>query len=60
MTALFQRERTGHGQFVDVAMLDTVIPALSTVIGAYYFCDKTVPPRNGSKYPALSMASYNV
>ena len=60
MTALFQRERTGHGQFVDVAMLDTVIPTLSTVIGAYYFGDKTVPPRNGSKHPALSMAPYNV
>ena len=59
MTALFQRERTGHGQFVDVAMLDTVIPTLSTVIGAYYFGDKTVPPRNGSKHPALSMAPYN-
>ncbi|MEM7363794.1 MAG: CoA transferase [Pseudomonadota bacterium] len=60
MTALFQRERTGEGQFVDVAMLDTVIPTLSTVMGAYYFGDKTVPSRHGSKHPALSMAPYNV
>ncbi len=60
MTALFQRERTGEGQFVDVAMLDTVIPTLSTVMGAYYFGDKTVPTRHGSKHPALSMAPYNV
>lgn len=60
MTALFQRERTGRGQFVDVAMLDTVIPTLSTVMGAYYFGGKNVPSRHGSKHPALSMAPYNV
>ncbi|PCI49316.1 MAG: CoA transferase [Moraxellaceae bacterium] len=59
-TALVRRERTGQGATVDVAMQDSVFPVLATVLGAYYYGDKKVPPRTGNKHPALTVAPYNV
>ena len=60
VTALLQRERTGEGIILDVAMQDSVLPTLATIIGAYYYKNKEVPGRNGNKHPALTMAPYNV
>jgi crotonobetainyl-CoA:carnitine CoA-transferase CaiB-like acyl-CoA transferase len=60
VTALLQRERTGEGAILDVAMQDSVLPTLATIIGAYYYHGRQVPGRNGNKHPALSMAPYNV
>ncbi|MCZ6503718.1 MAG: CoA transferase [Gammaproteobacteria bacterium] len=60
VTALLRRERTGEGIILDVAMQDSVLPTLSTIIGAYYYHNKKVPGRNGNKHPALTMAPYNV
>lgn len=60
LTALLERERTGKGAILDVAMQDTVFPTLATIIGAYYYHDRTLPGRNGNKHPALTMAPYNV
>jgi len=60
VTALLQRERTGEGIILDVAMQDSVLPTLATIIGAYYYHNKEVPGRNGNKHPALTMAPYNV
>ena len=60
VTALLQRERTGQGSILDVAMQDSVFPTLATIIGAYYYKNKEVPGRNGNKHPALTMAPYNV
>lgn len=59
-TALLQREKTGKGQLIDVAMQDTVLPTLATIIGAYYYQDRQLPGRHGNKHPALTMAPYNV
>lgn len=36
MMALFHRERTGEGQFIDTAMVDAVTPFLETLIPTYY------------------------
>lgn len=60
VTALFERERTGKGTVIDVAMQDTVLPAMSTVIGAYYYHDGAVQKRTGNRHPALTLAPYNV
>ncbi|MBD3648717.1 MAG: CoA transferase [Pseudomonadales bacterium] len=60
VTALFDREKTGKGAFIDIAMEDTVLPTLATVVGAYYFHDREIPKRTGNRHPALTLAPYNV
>jgi crotonobetainyl-CoA:carnitine CoA-transferase CaiB-like acyl-CoA transferase len=50
-TALFARERTGRGQMVDLAMLDSVV-ALLTYQAGNYFASGRVPTRLGNRHPA--------
>ncbi len=59
VTALYQRERTGAGLVVDVAMQDAVFPTLASQIGALHFLGEH-PARNGNRHAALSLAPYNV
>lgn len=58
--ALLQRERTGQGQLVEVAMLEASVIALVSAIGAVMDGDGAVPERTGNRHPALAMAPYNV
>ncbi|HKI74806.1 MAG TPA: CoA transferase [Pseudomonadales bacterium] len=60
ITKLFERERTGKGAIIDVAMQDAVLPTLATLIGAYYYKGREVQPRTDNRHPALTMAPYNV
>jgi crotonobetainyl-CoA:carnitine CoA-transferase CaiB-like acyl-CoA transferase len=60
VTALLQREQTGAGIVLDVAMQDSVLPTLASIIGAYYYHDKEVPARTGNKHAGLALAPYNV
>jgi crotonobetainyl-CoA:carnitine CoA-transferase CaiB-like acyl-CoA transferase len=50
--ALFVRERTGRGQEVDLAMLDTVA-ALLTYQAGNYFAGGKVPARLGNRHPSI-------
>jgi crotonobetainyl-CoA:carnitine CoA-transferase CaiB-like acyl-CoA transferase len=50
--ALFARERTGKGQEVDVAMLDSVA-ALLTYQAGNFFASGKVPSRLGNRHPSI-------
>ena len=50
--ALFARERTGRGQAVDIAMLDSVVALLSYQAGIY-FANGAAPPRLGNRHPTI-------
>jgi crotonobetainyl-CoA:carnitine CoA-transferase CaiB-like acyl-CoA transferase len=50
MVALFHRERTGEGQFLDIAMMDSIFSMLETNV-LRYTVDEVVPTRIGSRHP---------
>jgi len=59
-TALYERERTGHGRVVEVAMLDAAYPALASNLGMMHQSGGAIPPRTGNRHGGLAMAPYNV
>lgn len=59
VSALYRRQQTGAGAVIDIAMQDTVFPALATALGAYYLNGKQ-GPRRGNRHHGLSLAPYNV
>ena len=52
LLALLARERTGHGQLVDVGMLDSVA-ALLTYQAGIYFATGSAPRRIGNRHPTI-------
>jgi formyl-CoA transferase/CoA:oxalate CoA-transferase len=52
LTALYHRERTGHGQYVDASMLDGQVSWL-TYQGGTYLASGKVPQRIGSAHPLI-------
>src|SRR5215467_2758732 len=52
LAALHARQATGHGQFLDVSMLEGQLGILSGMIGAY-LADRIVPNPLGTAYGAL-------
>jgi formyl-CoA transferase len=60
VTALFERERTGHGRFVEVSMLDSVYASQSSALGLYFGAGDALPSRTGNRHSGLAEAPYNV
>ena len=60
VTALYEREKTGIGRQVEVAMLDAVYPSLSSSLGLYHGTGGDVPSRTGNRHGGLAEAPYNV
>ena len=50
--ALFARERSGRGQQVDIAMLDSVIALLTYQAGGF-FASGRIPGRLGNRHPSI-------
>lgn len=50
LAALFERERTGAGRHLDVAMVDSLVSLLPTAIAQWMFGD-TPPARVGNRHP---------
>lgn len=59
MTALYQRERSGLGSTVEVAMLDSTYPALMSSLGLLFGSGGDVPLRTGNRHNGLAEAPYN-
>ncbi len=57
-SALYQRERTGEGQYVEVGMFDTVYPTLASPVAAHVQ-EQGAPPRTGNRHSGLAIAPYN-
>ena len=53
VTALYDREKTGRGQKVDVAMLDSQVAVLENAISRYVATGE-VPGRLGSRHPSIA------
>lgn len=52
LAALYHREKTGEGQFIDIALLDAQVAALSNA-GQYYLSSGKITPRMGNAHPTI-------
>lgn len=53
LSALQYRNRTGKGQKVDIAMLDTQVSLLENAIARYYALGQEVPKPLGNRHPSI-------
>lgn len=61
MAALYDREKTGKGQVVEVSMHDTIYPMLTSALSMLYnYPDTVLPERTGNRHSGLGIAPYNV
>ncbi|MBN8928967.1 MAG: CoA transferase [Rhodospirillales bacterium 69-11] len=60
VTALLERERTGRGRLVEVAMVEAVYPCLATAQDQYFKAGCKVPARTGNAFANHARAPYNV
>ncbi len=52
LAAVYHREKTGKGQFIDVSLLDSQVAWLSNA-GQYYLTSGQVTPRFGNAHPTI-------
>jgi crotonobetainyl-CoA:carnitine CoA-transferase CaiB-like acyl-CoA transferase len=59
LSALYHREFTGEGQYVEIGMMDCVYPTLASAVSSWV-SEKDAPPRTGNRHSGLSISPYNV
>lgn len=59
MTALYERERTGRGRVVEVAMQDAIYASLASNYGMVHARGDAAPDRTGNRHGGLGIAPYN-
>jgi CoA:oxalate CoA-transferase len=60
MTALYERERTGQGRVVEVAMQDAIYASLASNLGMHHASKGAGPSRTGNRHGGLGISPYNV
>jgi CoA:oxalate CoA-transferase len=60
VTALYERERTGKGRLVEVAMVETIFPALASNLGMIHNNPDRPLGRTGNRHGGLAVSPYNV
>lgn len=53
LTALYSREKTGQGQFIDVALVDSQVTWLANLAGSYFATGKR-PKKLGNEHPTVT------
>ena len=60
LTGLLERERTGVGRLVEVAMVEAMYPCLATALDQYHNAGQKIPMRTGNAFANHNRAPYNV
>ena len=60
LAALYQREHTQKGQFVEVSMHDAVLPTLTSQLEGYFRTGGKIPERTGNRHGGMATAPYSV
>jgi formyl-CoA transferase len=60
LTALFDRERSGHGRVVEVSMQDAIYASMASNIGMHHASGGKGPTRTGNRHGGLGISPYNV
>jgi len=60
LAALYQREHTQKGQFVESSMHEAVLPTLTSQLEGYFRTEGQAPERTGNRHGGLSQCPYNV
>ncbi len=60
LAALYQREQTQKGQFVESSMHETVLPTLTSQLEGYFRLKGKAPERTGNRHGGLSTCPYSV